>query len=95
MTANSLRVELGATYVQLFLAADSSFLAQAIGQQPVRIVSVADGATAPDDDTDNYFIIESARGGSDSIARPGFDGSDIYARSDSDTVKAYITKTPS
>ncbi len=95
MAADSLRVELGATYTLLFLAAEASLLAQAIGVTPVRIVTVADGGGVPSAASENYFVIDSARGASDSIVRTGFEGSDIYARSDSETLSAFVTKTPS
>mgnify|MGYP003629839112 CR=1 FL=1 len=95
MPANSQRQELGASYALAILAAETTFLIQTIGPQPVRVVAVASGSSAPANTSSDYFVIESTRGASDALIRLGLEGADIYVRSDSDQKPAYITKSPS
>lgn len=95
MTANSKREELNGTYALLALAAEPTFLLQSIGSIPVRIVAVADGDSAPADDSVDYFVLSTAFSGSDALSRGGFEGADVYARSDSDSLSAFITRIPS
>ena len=95
MAANSTSKELGDTYELIILAAETSFLLQAIGSMPVRIIAVDDGGAVPADDATGYFQIESARGASDSVARTGLEGADIYARAGVDGKTSTIIYCPS
>lgn len=95
MAANSAREELGQAYTLMVAAAEATFLIQAIGVTPVRVVAVAGGGSVPTASFDGYFVIESARGASDSLARPGLEGADIYMRSDSVDKPAFVTRIPS
>lgn len=95
MAANSKRETLNGTYTLLVLAAESSFLIQAIGVTPVRIVAVASGGGIPADGTLDYFSLDSSRSGSDAITREGLEGADIYARSGVNGLEAFVTRMPS
>ena len=92
MALTSERTTLGASYVLIFAAAVTEFLAQNVGGETVRVITTEPAAGTPADAAKGSFVL--AQGVA--LTRSGLDGSDVYMRSGSEHGKpAHVTHSPS
>jgi len=92
MALTSERKTLGATYVLVFAAAVTEFLAQNVGSETVRVITTEPGAGTPADDAEGSFLLAQKV----ELTRTGLEGSDVYMRSGSEHGKpAHVTHSPS
>jgi hypothetical protein len=86
------RHELGSDYVRIVPVGAVSAIVQAMGVTPVRIAAVPTGAAAPPADADGYFLLRPQSSGADSVIVDSSWQADVYARSDSEDLLAYVTE---